>query len=104
MIIRQGNQERIKRAAHSATAYVSAHIEAPALSYKERVILQDITFRLMTKYFNGRELELLTKDYLRAEAIDIVLERNAEVTNILAIEAAIAQLIIELDKFFKEHD
>lgn len=104
MIIRQDNQERIKRAAHSAATYVLAHIEAPALSYKERVILQDITFCLLMKYFNGRELELLTKDYTRAEAFDTVLERNAEISNIAALEAAIAQLVNELDKFFKEND
>lgn len=98
------NQKHIRRCAHSATEHVLTDIDLTALSEPERAILTDITFRLLLKYFNGRELKLLGNDYLTAEFADTLLERNEEITNSLAVEAAVAQIAVALGTFFKEHD
>lgn len=101
---RQRKQKLIKKHAHDAAEYVLTQIDTTALRDKERGILRDIIIRLLVKYFNGRELNLLTQDYLIAEAVDTILERNTEIINILAMEMAVAQMAAALGKFFKEHD
>ena len=104
MNFRQLNQKKIRQHASSATEHVLAKIDLTALDDEERDILTDITFRLLLKYFNGRELELLGEKYLIAEAADTMLERNAEITNLLAMQAAVAQIAVALGKFFIDHE
>ena len=104
MNFRQRNQKQIRQHAHDAAEHVLADIDLTALNEKERDILTDITFRLLLKYFNGRELELLGEKYLIAEAADTLLERNEEITNQLATAKAVAQIAAALGKFFIDHD
>lgn len=104
MNFRQRDQKQIRKCAHNAAEYVLADVDLTALNDKERDILTDITFRLLLKYFNGRELELLGEKYLIAEAADTILEHNEELTNFSAIPAAIAQIAAALGKFFIDHE
>lgn len=104
MSFRTRNQKQIRQHAYDAAEYVLAKIDLTALDDEERDILTDITFRLLLKYFNGRELELLGRDYLIAEAVDTMLERNAEITNLPAMQEAVAQIAVALGKFFIDHE
>ena len=102
---RQHNQKQIKRQAHTAALHVLINgVNYQDLTDVEKNILEEIATRLIVKYFNGRAIELLTPAYTQAEAEDITLERNEEITNLPKFLPAIAQLIVALDKFFKAHD
>ncbi len=104
MNFRAHNQKRLRQHAHDAAEHVLAGVDLTAFNDKERDILTDITFRLLLKYFNGRELELLGEKYLIAEASDTLLERNEEITNQLAMAKAVAEIAVALGKFFINHD
>ena len=105
MNFRQHNQNRIRKLARKAAEHVLSSVESFNLvTDKERDILTDITFRLLVKYFNGRELHLLTEDYLIAEGTDTLIEHNKDIVNELAMAAAVAQIAVELGKFFIAHD
>ena len=105
MNFRRHNQTRIRKLARGAAEHVLSSVESFNLvTDKERDILTDITFRLLVKYFNGRELRLLSEDYLIAEGADTLIEHNKDIVNASAMAAAVAQIAAELGKFFVKHD
>lgn len=99
------DQKLIRKHAHDAALYILMNgVDYQELNDVERDILQDIAIRLLVKYFNGREMKLLTPEYTLAEATDITIERHEEISNLPKFIPALAQLIAALDEFFKAHD
>lgn len=96
------NLAEAKKAAYESAQHIMSRQKD--VSIAERDILQDIAYRLLIKYYNGRELNLLTTEYIIAEAVDIVMERGQKIKEPLSLQIAIAKLAIALQKFFKAHD
>ena len=67
-----------------------------------RDTLKDAAVGLFVKYYNGREFELLTKPYVTAEFVDLVLERDIEQTFLPVIK--IAQFVTAFEKFIFKYD
>lgn len=100
---RRFSQKQIRKCAQESALHVIVNeLEYWELDDEARAVLEDAAVRLFVKYYNGRELELLTEPYVTAEVVDLVLERDIEQT--FSLVAAIAQFVATFEKFIAKYD
>ena len=99
------NQKKVRECASDAAEYLLAKIDGfQKMPVSDRQILIEIATELLIKYFNGREIHLLSREYVLAEIGDVLMLHNEEIKNRMALQFATAQFAVEFDKFIKEYD
>lgn len=99
------DQTNVKKCALEATQHIlTTKLDLGPLTPNERDIVRDITYKLLMKFFNGRDKKLLSTEYVIAEAVDIVMERGNQVKEPLPLQMALAHLANAFQKFIQKYD